>query len=107
MKIRRYLLSLLILVALFPIAKAEENSPRTVVLLWTKIYGVDYDQAADLTTQEFRKGKSKEEWADQIGEILGSVKHKHLHGKLIEEEILGYIFLERLITLSLRLLFSL
>lgn len=80
MKNRRYLLSLLILIALIPIAKADENSPRAVVLQWTKVYGVDYYQAADLTTQEFRKGKSKEEWASQIGERLGSVKYKHLGG---------------------------
>jgi len=88
-KNRRYLLSLLILIVLIPIAHAEENSPRAVVLQWTKIYGVDYYRAADLTTLEFRKRKSKDEWADQISEILGSVKYRHLGGKVIEEQISG------------------
>jgi hypothetical protein len=89
LKDRSYLLSLVFFIILVPLAYAEEISPRGVVLQWTKIYGVDYYQAADLTTLEFRKGKSKEEWADQIGEILGSVKYKHLGGKVIEETISG------------------
>ena len=89
MKNKRFPFHFLFFFALFPLSIAQEISPRAVVLQWTKIYVVNYCRAADLTTLEFRKRKSKDEWADQISEILGSVKYRHLGGKVIEEQISG------------------
>jgi len=69
MKNKRFPFHFLFFFALFPLSIAQEISPRAVVLQWTKIYVVNYCRAADLTTLEFRKGKSKDGWARKTGAL--------------------------------------
>lgn len=89
MKQRTCFLHLILLFVLIPIATAQEESLRAVVLRWTEVDGVDFDRASDLTTLEFREGKTKKEWAEKIARIMKSATYKHLGGKVIGEKIVG------------------
>ena len=80
---RRVFLYLVILLFLSFLVKAEANSPQAVVLQPIQVYGKDCDRASDLTTLEFRDGKTKKDWAVQVHRILTSVKYIHLGGNVI------------------------
>jgi hypothetical protein len=69
--------------------ESREQTPSEVVMEWIKIYGVDMDKASELTTIEFRDGKTKQVWASEYYKFLKSAKYKHLGGKVIEEKIEG------------------
>ena len=67
----------------------RQETPSEVVMEWIEVYGVDLDKASELTTLEFRDGKTKEVWASEYYKFLKSAKYKHLGGKVIEEKIEG------------------
>ena len=69
--------------------ESHEQTPSEVVMEWIKVYGVDMDRASELTTLNFRDGKTKEIWASEYYKLLQSAKYKHLGGKVIEEKIEG------------------
>jgi hypothetical protein len=69
--------------------ESHEQTPSEVVMEWIKVYGVDMDKASELTTLNFRDGKTKEIWASEYYKLLKSAKYKHLGGKVIEEKIEG------------------
>ncbi len=62
---KRVFLYLVILLFLSFLVKAEANSPQAVFLQPIQVYGKDCDRASDLTTLEFRDGKTKKDWAVQ------------------------------------------
>ena len=64
-----------------------ENSPRITVIEWTRVYGIDLDRAAELTTIDFRDGKPKQVWAKEIWDTMEPIKYKHLGGTVIKEVI--------------------
>jgi hypothetical protein len=83
------MLSFAFLLILISFTQAQERSPKDVVLLWTEVYGIDFDRASDLTTLNFREGKTKKDWAAQASKILKAAKYRHLGGKVIAEKIEG------------------
>jgi len=73
----------------YEVREPQEKTPGEVVTEWTKVYGVDMDIAAELTTLEFRGGKPKGVWASETYRIFKSIGYKHLGGEIIEEKIDG------------------
>lgn len=64
-----------------------KNLPSFTVIEWTKVYGIDLDRAADLTTIGFRDGRPKQVWAREIWETIEPIKYRHLGGTVIKEVI--------------------
>ncbi len=73
----------------YEVREPQEKTPGKVVIKWTKVYGIDMDIAAELTTLEFREGKPKRVWASETYRVFKSVGYKHLGGEIIEEKIEG------------------
>ncbi len=67
----------------------EHKSPSEVINLWTEVYGVEQGEAAELTTENLRNGKSKKEWIEYSYNALKQIGYKHLVGFIIGEEING------------------
>ena len=66
---------------------AQEHSPQDTVKEWIKFYGVDQDNAAELTTVRLRRGMTKKAWAKDRYRKLRDIGYKHLGGKFLGEKI--------------------
>jgi len=62
-------------------AALQRGTPDRVVRQWARSYGVNMDSAAKLTTDRFRGGKSREEWAAEEGKRLKELEYDPGEGK--------------------------
>ncbi len=69
------------------IAIKEKGSPDRVIKEWAKVYGIDMKKAAEYTTDNFREGKQRDEWASEISQKLKEIGYKSLEGKVIKHII--------------------
>ena len=72
-------------------AAADTRTPREIVLIWTQLYGKDTARAAELTTAQFRKGKTVQKWAADIQLALSAIGYEHLGGEITNERVIGDI----------------
>ena len=64
-------------------------TPRQVVEQWLQVYPGNMDRAADMTTQDFREGVSKEEWIATRGPFLKNLGMKYIRARIAHEEMVG------------------
>ncbi len=69
------------------IAIKEKGSPDRVIKEWAKVYGIDMNKAAEFTTENFREGKPKNEWATETSQKLKEIDYKSLEGKVVQHII--------------------
>jgi hypothetical protein len=67
--------------------KPSTITPRQVVEQWLQLYPGNMDRAADMTTQKFREGVSKEEWIALREPFLKNLEMKYIRAKIVHEEI--------------------
>ena len=68
-------------------AAADTRTPREIVLIWTQLYGKDTARAAELTTAQFRKGKTVQKWAADIQLALSAIGYEHLGGEIVTDTL--------------------
>ena len=72
------------------IGKAEDRlTPRQVVEQWVQVYPNHLEQAARMTTREFRAGVTQKEWITTQKPYLQNLRMKYVRAKIAHEEIQG------------------
>ncbi len=90
MNIKRYIFSaVFVIYILTNISDAHDVNvtPKEVVQTWIQIYGKegDLERAVELTTLNFRDGRTKADWVFRYELILRQIRYEHLGGEVIDE----------------------
>ena len=85
--LKRYHFAIILLLLSFTPLYAQEHSPQDIVKEWIKVYGVDQDNAAELTSIRLRRGVTKKAWAEDRYRKLRDIGYKHLGGRVLGEKI--------------------
>lgn len=90
MNIKRYIFSaVFVIYILTNISDAHDVNvtPKEVVQTWIQIYGKegDLERAVELTTLNFRDGRTKADWVYRYELILRQIRFEHLGGEVIDE----------------------
>jgi len=63
--------------------------PSEIVNLWVQVYPNDLQASVALTTDNFRKGQSKQQWIQARKKALAGSRLQYLGGNVISETIKG------------------
>ena len=77
-----------------PFTWAEDSEVLKPVQIFIEHYGLDMDKVAEVVTDEFREGRSKDEWATRTGKILKSYGYNRLTSEIrqtVKHEDLAYV----------------
>ena len=90
MNIKRYIFSAVFVISILTnISDAHDVNvtPKEVVQTWIQIYGKegDLERAVELTTLNFRDGRTKADWVYRYELILRQIRFEHLGGEVIDE----------------------
>jgi hypothetical protein len=87
-------LIILVILLIAPSLWAENSEVLKPVQIFIEHYGKDMEKVADITTLEFRDGKSKLEWAAFTGKMLESFGYERLQSDIkqtVRHDDLAYV----------------
>ena len=80
---------LLLMLAFSPQLWADESQILEPVQIFIEHYGSDMDKVAEFVTEDFREGKSKDEWATRKGKMLESFGYERLESEIKQTVVHG------------------
>ena len=72
----------------------EDSEVLKPVQIFIEHYGKDMDKVAEVVTDEFREGRSKDEWATRTGKMLKSYGYRRLTSEIkqtVKHKDLAYV----------------
>jgi hypothetical protein len=87
-------LNLIMVFFFVPFSWAEESQVLEPVQIFIIHYGSDMGKVAEVVTDEFREGRSKDEWATRTGKMLKSYGYNRLTSEIrqtVKHEDLAYV----------------